>query len=93
MKIIAMLFECCVVAWFKYSQLAQIDIQHISAVATLTSPITDAVGIADTVGKKSLYSIILLTQNAPKRGLLAFPGLVTWNTLARHLKSVGIRGA
>ena len=43
--------------------------------------------------KYQTYSIILLTENAQKRGLLAFPALVTWYTLARHLRSVRIRSA
>ena len=43
----------------------------------------------------SRYSIILLSENAQKKGQLAFPGRATWHTLAfaRHLRSVRICGA
>ena len=40
-----------------------------------------------------LYIIILLTENAQKRGWLAFPCLDTWNTLSRHPKTVRIFNA
>ena len=43
--------------------------------------------------ERSNYSIILLTENAQKRGWLAFAGLDTWYTLSRHPKTVKIFNA
>ena len=59
------------------------------------SPDLDILSICDslkgTFGKS--YSIILLTENAQKRGWLAFPGLDTWYTFSRHPKTVRIFNA
>ena len=65
------------------------DVQLLKDVENLLKKVGLFRGVISAVN--FFYSIILLTENTQKRGLLALPGLFTRYTLARHLKSVRIR--
>ena len=65
---------------------------HNQSLKTHENIYTGAKSLACSLFEKS-YSIILLTENAQKRGWLAFPGYNTRYTLSRHPKTVRICSA